>query len=94
MTQQPPCQINTGLHLVTLVSEKICITMQVTKLSLPGKSLHQRFLVLYVTLSNWNWDVYKNGPQPQLVGSHYPLMGPYHSRGHHAHSCLQIFSSR
>ncbi len=52
MTQQPPCQINIGLHLVTLVSEKICNTMSVTNLSLPGKSLHQRFVVMNVTLSN------------------------------------------
>ncbi len=68
--------------------------MPVTKLSLPGKSLHQRFSVLYVTPSNWNWDVYKNGPQPQFAGPYYPLMGPYYSRGHQAHLCLQIFSSR
>ncbi len=41
-----------------------------------------------------NWDVYKNEPQPQLAGPHYPLMGPHHSHAHHAHLCLQIFSSR
>ncbi len=61
----PLVKINTGLHLVTLVSENIYDTMPVTNLSLHGKSLHQRFLVMYIRQSNWNWDVYKNGTQPQ-----------------------------
>ncbi len=76
MTQQPLCQINIGLHLVTLVSGKIYNTMSVTKLSLPGKSLQQRFVVMNVTLSNWYWDVYKNGPQPQLGGPITPWWAP------------------
>ncbi len=85
---------NIGLHLVALVSEKIYNTMSVTYLSLPGKSPQQRFVVMNVTLSNWYWDVYKNVPQPQLGGPITPIMSPHHPRGHHAHLCLQILSSR
>ncbi len=61
LIQQPPCQINAGISLAPVVSENIYNTMSVANLSLPGESLHQRFSVIYVTQSNWNSDVYKNG---------------------------------
>ncbi len=40
-----------------LKKKKIYNTMSVTKLSIPGKSLPQRFLVMQVFQSNWNSDV-------------------------------------
>ncbi len=31
---------------------------------------------MHITQSNWNWDVYKNGPDPQLGGPIAPWWVP------------------